>query len=74
MQPVMPSAIQRVFISVLVKPMNCGVRAGCWKLFWVRSRLLSADIAYAAKARLLDRLEQRRVEALILPKSNQKEH
>ena len=34
---------------------------------------LLADIAYAAKARLLDRLEQRQVEAVIPPKSNQKE-
>ena len=34
---------------------------------------LLADIAYAAKARLLDRLEQRWVEAVIPPKSNQKE-
>ena len=30
-----------------------------------QSRILLADIAYAAKARLLDRLEQRRVEAWI---------
>ena len=34
---------------------------------------LLADIAYAAKARLLDRLEQHQVEAVIPPKSNQKE-
>ena len=34
---------------------------------------LLADIACAAKARLLDRLEQRQVEAVIPPKSNQKE-
>ena len=34
---------------------------------------LLADIAYAAKVRLLDRLEQRRVEAVIPPKFNQKE-
>ena len=33
---------------------------------------LLADIAYAAKARLLDRLEQHQVEAVIPPKSNQK--
>ena len=34
---------------------------------------LLADIAYAAKARLLDRLEQHQVEAVIPPKSNQKQ-
>ena len=34
---------------------------------------LLADKAYAAKARLLDRLEEYQVEAVILPKSNQKE-
>ena len=34
---------------------------------------LLADIAYAAKVRLLDRLEQRRVEAVTPPKFNQKE-
>jgi transposase len=34
---------------------------------------LLADKVYAGKVRLLDRLEQRRVEAVILPKSNQKE-
>ena len=34
---------------------------------------LPADKAYAAKVRLLDRLEQRQVEAVIPPKSNQKE-
>ena len=34
---------------------------------------LLADIAYAAKARLLDGLEQRQMEAVIPPKSNQKE-
>ena len=73
MQPVMPSAIQRVFISVLVKPMARRVRTCCWRLFWIRSRPLLADIAYAAKARLLDRLEQHQVEAVIPPKSNQKE-
>jgi hypothetical protein len=33
---------------------------------------LLADIAYAAKVRLLDRLKQRRVEAVIQPESNQK--
>ena len=33
---------------------------------------LLADIAYAAKARMLDRLEQHQVEAVIRPKSNQK--
>ena len=33
---------------------------------------LLADIAYAARARLLDRLEQHKVEAVIPPKSNQK--
>ena len=45
----------------------------CWKPFWIRSGLLLADIAYAAKARLLDGLEQRQMEAVIPPKSNQKE-
>ena len=34
---------------------------------------LLADIAYAAKARLLDRLEQHQVAAVIPPKSNQKQ-
>ena len=34
---------------------------------------LLADIAYVAKARLLDGLEQRQVEAVIPPKSNQKQ-
>ena len=34
---------------------------------------LLADIAYATKARLLDRLEQHQVEAVIPPKFNQKE-
>jgi transposase len=34
---------------------------------------LLADKAYAAKARLLDRLERRQVEAVILPKSNRKQ-
>ena len=34
---------------------------------------LLADIAYAAKARLLDRLEQHQVEAVIPPKSDQKQ-
>ena len=34
---------------------------------------LLADIAYAAKARLLDRLEQHQVEAVIPAKSNQKQ-
>ena len=33
---------------------------------------LLADIAYAARARLLDRLEKHQVEAVIPPKSNQK--
>ena len=33
---------------------------------------LLADKAYAAKARLLDRLEEHQVEAVIPPKSNQK--
>ena len=36
-------------------------------------KALLADIAYSAKARLLDRLEQHQVEAVIPPKSNQKE-
>ena len=36
-------------------------------------KALLADIAYAARARLLDRLEQHQVEAAIPPKSNQKE-
>ena len=45
----------------------------CWKPYWIRSRPLLADKVYAGKVRLLDRLEQRRVEAVILPKSNQKE-
>ena len=34
---------------------------------------LLADKAYAAKARLLDRLEEHQVEAVIPPKSNQKQ-
>jgi len=34
---------------------------------------LVADKAYAAKVRLLDRLEQHQVEAVIPPKSNQKQ-
>ena len=34
---------------------------------------LLADIAYAAKARLLDSLEEHQVEAVIPPKSNQKQ-
>ena len=38
-----------------------------------RIEALLADIAYAARARLLDRLEQHQVEAVIPPKSNQKE-
>ena len=58
----MPSAIQRVFISVLVKSMTCRVQI----------KALLADIAYAARARLLDRLEEHQVEAVIPPKSNQK--
>ena len=33
---------------------------------------LLADIAYAAKARLSDRLEEHQLEAVIPPKSNQK--
>ena len=33
---------------------------------------LLADKAYAAKARLLDRLEEHQVEAVIPPKSNQR--
>ena len=36
-------------------------------------KALLADIAYAAKARLLDRLAQQQLEAVIPPKSNQKE-
>ena len=34
---------------------------------------LLENIAYAAKARLLDRLEQHQVEVVIPPKSNQKQ-
>ena len=34
---------------------------------------LLADITYAAKVRLLDHLDQRQVEAVIPPKSNQKQ-
>ena len=34
---------------------------------------LVTDIAYAAKARLLDRLEQHQVEAVITPMSNRKQ-
>ena len=34
-------------------------------------KALLADIAYAARARLLDRLEEHQVEAVIPPKSNQ---
>ena len=34
---------------------------------------LLADITYAARVRLLDRLEEHQVEAVILPKSNQKD-
>ena len=36
-------------------------------------KALLADIAYAARVSLLDRLEQHQVEAVIPPKSNQKE-
>ena len=36
-------------------------------------KALLADIAYAARARLLDRLEPHQVEAVIPLKSNQKE-
>jgi len=36
-------------------------------------KALLADIAYAARARLLDRLEEHQVEAVIPPKSNQKD-
>ena len=36
-------------------------------------KALLADIAYAVRARLLDRLEQHQVEAVIPPKPNQKE-
>ena len=36
-------------------------------------KALLADIAYAARARLLDRLEEHQVEAVIPPKSNQKQ-
>ena len=36
-------------------------------------KALLADKAYAAKARLMDRLEEHQVEAVIPPKSNQKE-
>lgn len=36
-------------------------------------KALLADKAYAARARLLDRLEEHQVEAVIPPKSNQKE-
>ena len=35
-------------------------------------KALLADKAYAARARLLDRLEEHQVEAVIPPKSNQK--
>ncbi len=38
-----------------------------------QSKALLADIAYAAKARLSDRLEEHQVEAVIPPKSNQKQ-
>ena len=38
-----------------------------------RIEALLANIAFTAKARLLDRLEQHQVEAVIPPKSNQKE-
>ena len=34
---------------------------------------LLTDIAYAAKARLLDRIEQHQVEAVITPMSNRKQ-
>ena len=36
-------------------------------------KALLADKAYAARARLLDRLEEHQVEAVIPPKSNRKE-
>ena len=36
-------------------------------------KALLADKAYAARARLLDRLEEHQVEAVIPPKSNQKD-
>ena len=72
MQPVMPSAIQQVFISVLIKPMTCRVRTCCWKTILDQIAALLTDIAYTAKARLLDRLEEHQVEAVIPPKSNQK--
>ena len=36
-------------------------------------KALLADIAYAARARLLDRLEEHQVEAVIPLKSNQKD-
>ena len=36
-------------------------------------KALLADKAYAARARLLDRLEEHQVEAVIPPKSNQKQ-
>ena len=36
-------------------------------------KALLANIAFTAKVRLLDRLEQHQVEAVIPPKSNQKE-
>jgi transposase len=45
----------------------------CCLPFWIRSRRLLADIAYAAKARVLDRLEQCQIEAVIPPKSNRKQ-
>ena len=38
-----------------------------------RIEALLANIAFTAKARLLDRLEQHQVEAVIPPKSNQKD-
>ena len=37
-------------------------------------KALLAEIAYAARARLVDRLEEHQVKAVIPPKSNQKEH
>ena len=53
--------------------MTYRVRTCCWKLFWIRSRPLLADIVYAAKARLLDRLEEHQAKAVIPPKPNQEQ-
>ena len=73
MQPVMPSAIQRVFISALVKPMTYRGADVLLETILDQIAALLADIAYAAKARLLDLLEQHQVEAVITPMSNRKQ-